>query len=79
MIFVYHKLQGSDYSDKGGFDPAQYLSDNDLSYIDDSGATVSILEIGDKCCKPIRIKCTKVRKNKEKCVVSKGNILLIFY
>ena len=50
------------------------MSDNDLSYIDDSGATVSIIEIGDKCCKPIRIKCQKVKKNKEKCVVSKGNI-----
>ena len=50
------------------------MSDNDLSYIDDSGATVSIIEIGDNCCKPIRIKCKKVKKNKEKCVVSKGNI-----
>ena len=79
MIFIYLKLKGSDYSDKGSFDPAGYLSDNDLSYIDDSGATVSIIEIGDKCCKPIRIKCQKVKKNKEKCVVSKGNIWSLFF
>ena len=59
--------------DKGSFDVRKYMSDNDLSYVDDSGATVSIIEVGDDCCKPIRIKCTKIKKNKEKCHVSKGN------
>ena len=63
--------------DKGSFDVKKHLSGSDLSYIDDSGATVSIIEIGDSCCKPIRIKCTKVKKNKERCNVSKGNLLKI--
>ena len=60
--------------DKGSFDVKKYMSDSDLSYIDDSGATVSLIEVDDNCCKPIRIKCTKVKKNKEKCNVSKGNL-----
>ena len=78
LIFsFYPKLKGSDYLDKGSFDVKKHLSGSDLSYIDDSGATVSIIEIGDSCCKPIRIKCTKVKKNKERCNVSKGNLLNI--
>lgn len=67
-------LKGSDYIDHQSINSMREKFKSDLIYVDESGATISLIEVDQNCCKPIRVKCKMVKKNKEKCSVKKGEI-----
>ena len=68
---------GEDYADEN----VQYsaftkhltkVTDDDLSYVDKNGVTITILGVNATCCRPLKVKCTVVSNDTETCTVKKG-------
>ena len=72
---------GEDYAD----DNDQYsaftkhltkIADDDLTYVDKNGVTITILDVNKTCCRPLKVKCTVESNDTEKCTVKKGLCIL---
>ena len=72
--FFQKRRSGSDYSDSGDEDSAftQKLTEDSLSYVDKNKNTITILQMNEDCCRPLKVKCTLLMDGKETCSVIKG-------
>ena len=54
------------------------VTDASLTYIDNNDFTVTIVNVGDHCCRPLKVKCEEKRLTREKKRVSSKKVCNLF-
>ena len=65
--FFQSAKSGFDYNDSDDEDSAftQKLTEDSLSYVDNKGSTITVLQMNEDCCRPLEVKCTLLIHGKE--------------